>query len=463
MKSATMSLRQRLLLALAVPLLLTFAISAVLDYRLARETADAAFDQSLMDAVLDIASHIQTENAALTLVLSAEAEAMVRSNVSDSIYFAVHDKQGRLLAGDGDLPTNIGLAAAQPYFLDSLYHDKPVRAVIHRIDSPYGNITVTVAETLNKRNHASRRIMTAMILPNLAVILATLLAVYFGVRRGLAPLEHVESEIASRSPRDLREIDAAATPREIQPLLARLNELFGLLREAAASQQRFLADAAHQLRTPLAGLQTQIDLAAGEGRFGPDTERLQRINEATGRIGHLIGQLLTYARTEPATYLNQSFEPVALHDLVEQSASIFLDQALSKEIDLGFEAGPATVQGIHWMLREALANLIDNALRYTLPGGIVTVGSYMNAEACFLTVEDNGPGIVAKERQAVFERFYRIPGSPGNGCGLGLAIVREIATLHGAHIRLEEPAGSGLRVALVFPLAPAQKVPPHGQ
>jgi two-component system, OmpR family, sensor histidine kinase TctE len=450
MTSATMSLRQRLLLAIIVPLLLTFAISAGLDYRLARETADAAFDQSLVDAVLDIASHIQTETATLSLALSAEAEAMVRSNASDTIYFAVHDSQGNLLAGDGDLPTVSILTPNQPQFLDSRFRDEPVRAAVHRIDSPYGNITITVAETLNKRNRASRRILTAMILPNLVVILATLLAVYFGVRRGLAPLEHVEGEIARRSPRDLREIDASATPREIQPLLARLNDLFGLLREAAASQQRFLADASHQLRTPLAGLQAQIDLASGEGRFGHAPERLRRINEATGRIGHLIGQLLTYARAEPATYLGQSFEPVALHVLVEQSASIFLDQALSKEIDIGFEAGLATVRGIPWMLREALANLIDNALRYTPPGGVVTVSSYQSAVGCVLAVEDNGPGIPDHERQQVFERFYRIQGAPGNGCGLGLAIVREIAILHKVDIRLEEPEGGGLRVSLVF-------------
>jgi two-component system sensor histidine kinase TctE len=450
MRPTVPSLRQRLLLAIIVPLLLTFAISAVLDYRLARETADAAFDQSLVDAVLDIASHIQTENATLTVVLSSEAEAMVRSNVSDTIYYAVHDSRGRLLAGDGDLPTDATPAATDPHFLDSQFRENPIRAAVHRIDSPYGNITITVAETLNKRNRASRRILTAMILPNLVVILATLLAVYFGVRRGLAPLEHVEGEIARRSPRDLREIDAATTPQEIQPLLARLNELFGLLREAAASQQRFLADAAHQLRTPLAGLQTQIDLATTEGRFGPDTERLQRINEATSRIGHLIGQLLTYARTEPATYLSQSFEPVALHDLVEQSASIFLDQALGKGIDLGFEAGQATVQGMPWMLREALANLIDNALRYTPPGGIVTVSSYQGETECGITVEDNGPGIPDHERQHVFERFYRIQGTPGNGCGLGLAIVREIAILHNSDIRVETPEGGGLRVSVVF-------------
>lgn len=138
-----------------------------------------------------------------------------------------------------------------------------------------------------------------MIVPNLVVVLATFLAVYFGVRKGLAPLEDVEREIAARSPRDLREIDAEATAREIRPLLARLNELFGLLRDASAAQQRFLADAAHQLRTPLAGLQTQIEMLILAGRFAADPERLAHIEEAAGRIAHLVDQLLIYARAEP--------------------------------------------------------------------------------------------------------------------------------------------------------------------
>ncbi len=456
MKPVPLSLRKRLLLAIIAPLCVVFAISALFDYRLARETADAAFDHALADTALDIASAIRETDEDLSVKLSAEAEDILRSDPSDSIYFAVRDSHGRLLAGDEDLLPPAMLPATrlgnQTYFTDVQFRNQPTRNAVYLTSSPHGDVTIIVAESVNKRERSSRRIMTAMILPNLAVILATLLAVYFGVRRGLAPLEFVEDEIASRSPRDLREIDDSVTPQEIRPLLSRLNDLFGLLREAAASQQRFLADAAHQLRTPLTGLQTQIDLATGEGRFSSDPERLFRINEATGRIGHLIGQLLTYARTEPATYLSQSFEPVALNDLVEQAASIFLDQALGKEIDLGFDAGPATVPGIPWMLREALANLIDNALRYTPRGGIVTVSSCRREGGCELTVEDNGPGIPVAERQQVFERFYRIHDSSGDGCGLGLAIVKEIAALHGAVIRIEEPAGGGIRFALVFPI-----------
>lgn len=432
--------------------MVVFAISVFLDYRLARETADAAFDQSLGDAVLDIASHIQTSETQLSVALSAEAEAMLRSDAADRIYFAVRDNTGRLLAGDADLPDVRITARSQPEFKDSHFRDQWTRAAVQGVSSPHGDITITVAETLSKRNRTNRKILTAMILPNLLVILAAFLAVYVGVRKGLAPLDGVEQEIGARSPRDLREIDVNPTPREIRPMLARLNGLFALLRDASAAQQRFLADAAHQLRTPLAGLQTQIELATLAGRFQSDPERLARIEDATGRVMHLVDQLLIYARAEPAAAATQLFEPVSLAALVEKAASIFLDRALAKDVDLGFEIELATVEGIPWMLREALANLIDNALRYTRASGVVTVRSGMRGQFAILEVEDNGPGIPVDQRSRIFERFYRIPGSSGEGCGLGLAIVREIAELHGARIQLAEQASGGVRMTLIFPV-----------
>ncbi len=446
-----MSLRQRLLLAILGPLMVVSAASVFLDYPLAKATADAAFDQSLADAALDIAAHIQTSESQLGVALSAEAEAMLRSDAVDKIYFAVRDSMGRLLAGDADLPDVRVAVRSQPAFMDSHFRDRLTRAAVQGVTSPRGDITITVAETLSKRDSANRKILTAMILPNLLVIVATFLAVYVGVRKGLAPLDGVEREIATRSPRDLREIDTDPTPREIRPMLARLNALFSLLRNASAAQQRFLTDAAHQLRTPLAGLQTQIELATLAGRFDSDPDRLARIEDATGRIVHLVDQLLIYARAEPATAATQVFGPVSLADLAEKAASIFLDRALAKNIDLGFDIAPATVDGIPWMLREALANLIDNAVRYTPVSGLVTVRSETRGQFAILEVEDNGPGIPVTERSRIFERFYQLPGSPGEGCGLGLAIVREIAELHAARIELADQATGGMRITLIFP------------
>lgn len=445
-----LGLRQRLLLAIMAPLTIVFAVSVVLDYRMARETADAAFDQSLADTVLDIASHLQADSTIPSAELLAEAQTMQRTAAPDRLFFSVRDSAGRLLVGDADLPTVEVARNSRPQFANLRYRDLATRTAVHRIDSRQGDLTITVAQTVSKRQNASQRILTAMILPNVVVIVATVLAVYVGVRRGLVPLAQVEEQIAARSPLDLREIETASIPQEIRPMLSRLNELFGLLRAASAAQQRFLAEAAHQLRTPLAGLQTQIELATNEGRFATDHERLARIEDATGRMTHLVNQLLTYARAEPTAAASQVFEPVALHRLAEQAASIFLDRALAKGIDLGFDITPAEVTGISWMLREALANLIDNALRYTPPNGVVTVRTGQRDGAPFMEVEDDGFGIPETERELVFGRFYRIPGSPGDGCGMGLAIVREIAELHGAAVRLAASSSGGLRASIDF-------------
>lgn len=446
-----LGLRQRLMLAILLPLAAVFAGSIFFGYRLAEETANAAFDLALADSALDIASHIESGEL-LRVELSGEAEAMLRRDSADQIFFSVRDRHGTLLAGDADLPSVDAVGAPHPAFADRDFRGTATRAIGYRLHSPHGEVLITVAETLSKRRTASAKILAAMVGPTLAVIAATFLAVYFGVRKGLRPLVTIEREIATRSPSDLRAIAAEATPREIRPLLARLNALFALLRQSAAAQRRFLTDAAHQLRTPLAGLQTQIELAAAEGRFAGDPHRLRRLDDATSRIAHLVDQLLLFARAEAAGAA-PVFETVSLATLAERAASIFLDRALAREIDLGFEIAPATVVGIPWLLQEALANLIDNALRYAPSPGVVTVRSGRRGERAFLEVEDNGPGIPTATRERVFERFYRLPGTPGSGCGLGLAIVREIAEVHRATVELADAEHGGLRIGLLFPAA----------
>ena len=449
--SHPLGLRQRLLLWILLPLIAVFTGSILLDYRLAQETANTADDHSLNHAVLDIVAYIQTTGLNPGLHLTPEAEAMLRSDATDKIFFAIRGPDQQLLAGDADLPIYPGSLRTRPIFVDDIYQDEEIRATTHRVAINGNEITITVAETMRERNHASHRILAAIAFPNLMIIVATLLVIYFGVRRGLVPLVHIENQIASRSPRDLRALDIEHVPREIHPMLTRLNELFESLRLAAAAQQRFLADAAHQLRTPLAGLQTQIELVAAEGKYLRNEERLARIEESVERIAHLVTQLLIYAQTEPAASANQIFQPVALHELAESAASTFIDRALIKDIDLGFEIEPAVTEGIAWMLREALGNLIDNALRYCPAGSTITVCSGIRFDHPYLAVEDNGPGIPIEERDKVFERFYRIPGSVSGGCGLGLSIVQEIAQLHTATINFSELAGGGLTVVLTFP------------
>lgn len=443
-------LRHRLIVALLIPLIAILGISCLLDYRVARQTNDSTHDQALADAVFDLEAHVREHQASPFLDLSGESEAMLRSNEPDKVYFSIRDSAGDLLAGDADVPLFSLPRDREVAFADGNYHAASVRVAQHRMNVPTGEILITVLETTGKRELSRQRILTAMLLPNLAVVFATLLAVLFGVRRGLLPLETVEKEIAARSPSDLREIDLDASPREIRPMLRRLNELFALLREASEAQNRFIADAAHQLRTPLAGLQTQLDLAVAEGAFSQTDGRRQDIEEGMARLGRLLGQLLSYARAEASAPLVEQMETVHLELIAEKSASIFLDAALNKSLDLGFDIAPASALGVPWLLQEALANLIDNAIRYSPVGGVITVRCGSEDGKSFLEVEDDGPGIAEEYRDSVFERFYRIPGSPSNGCGLGLPIVKEIADLHAARVRLARGASRGLRIRLEF-------------
>ncbi len=443
-------LRQRLIVALAVPLVIIAIVSAALDYRVARQTADSAHDAALADAVFDLEAHFRTHDKDIVVDLAEEAEAMIRSSTPDMLYFSVRNQAGKTIAGDSGLPQFEQPAGNEIRYVDGVYRGLKVRAAVHHFRTPKHELSVVIVETTKKRQESSHRILQAMVLPNLAVIIATLLVILLAVRQGLLPLHLVEREIASRSASDLREIDLVEQPQEIRPMLKRLNELFGMLREAHSAQQRFIGDAAHQLRTPLAGLQTQIDLAASEKIFEQHPERLARLEEATARIGHLLTQLLVFARAETASPALNTFETVALEEIVEKAATTFLDASLAKQIDLGFEIAPAHVQGIPWLLREALGNLIDNALRYTPQGGVVTVRCGQAGNRCFLEVEDSGPGIPTDQMERVFERFYRVPGSPGDGCGLGLPIVHEIAQVHNAKVDIENLPGGGLRIRIAF-------------
>lgn len=448
-----LSLRQRLILALMTPLVIILAASSIFDFQLAKRTANRAHDQALADNVYDLAAHLKRQLPSRDLDLTEEAEAMLRSNAPDMLYFSVTDAFGKVLAGDADLPSQPFPKNDQIEFADGQYRGHVVRIASHRISSYGQDFQIVVLETTEKRQQASVRILTAMIVPNLAVVLATLLAVIFGVRQGLLPLHTVERDIAGRSANDLHEIDMAGTPAEVRPMLGRLNELFSLVRESVEIQQRFIADAAHQLRTPLAGLQTQLDLASAEGAFKESPERYRALDEASTRLGHLLSQLLTYAQAETSGSQIERFEAVDLGMLVEDSASLFLDAALARSIDLGFDISPARTRGFPWMLREALSNLIDNALRYSPEGGTVTVHCGAEQGQAYLAVEDSGPGIPEEHVRHVFERFYRIPGSPGHGCGLGLAIVQEIAELHGARVTFPPSLLGGLHVRIVFPSA----------
>ena len=453
LERVSLSISRRLLLILLVPLVSLLVGSVWSDYQTALRPANGAYDQALADGALAVAAHVRVRDGRAQVLLTPQAESILRSDSVDQIYFAVIDAEGRLIAGDPDLPR----ASSDPSdlsFIDARYGDQAVRSVRYQLPAEAGLVTVVVAETTRKRQNVTRSIVAAMIVPNVLLIVATLALVVLGVRYGLAPLVRLRGEIEARSPRDLRPLSLTPVPPEVQPLVEALNRLFHLLEESSAGQQRFLANAAHQLRTPLAALQTQVDLAALDDNPESGRERLQTIEEATRRVSHLVSQLLALAKSEPAANFASQSRRIDLREILEAAASTYLDRAISRDIDLGFEPEQASIRGVTWLVRELLANLIENALVYAPRGGTVTVRCGQRQGRPFLEVEDNGPGIPPEERPKVFERFYRVQGIEGDGCGLGLAIVKEIAEVHRATIVIDTPvSGQGTRVTVSFPPA----------
>ncbi|HEY5900074.1 MAG TPA: ATP-binding protein, partial [Burkholderiales bacterium] len=368
----------------------------------------------------------------------------------DSIYYRVLGPAGEMIAGDDGLPEPPANGDSGAIAYDAVYKGEKVRAVALPAQCGEALCRVLVAETTVKRKRMARDILVSTLLPEILLALATLVIVWFGVKRGLGPLARLSDEIKARSTGDLRSIDASGTPEEARPLVRALNGLLEELSQASRNQQRFLANAAHQLRTPLAGLQAHTELALAKPLPEAVRAELEQVHQATIRTARLANQLLALARAEPGA--RGDAQPVSLKSLVEAEADAWVHQALARDVDLGFELEPASVQGNAFLLREALANLVHNAIEYSSRGGRVTVRTGLRERAPYIEVEDDGPGIPSAERERVLERFYRVPGTPGTGSGLGLAIVREIAAGHGAKVMITEGSGAkGCRVGITFP------------
>jgi two-component system sensor histidine kinase TctE len=437
------TLRWRLLLLLSVPLTVMLLISLAIDYRIAFEPASEAYDHALTDDVVALAGRVSFLDGKFQVDLPAAAEAVLRTNRNDKEYLSIYGPGDRLLAGDADLHPDPRLLGVNPRLSDAEFRGQKIRKASYSIDTADGEITITVAETTNKRESAGSKILAGMMLPNILMLLAALGIVYVGVRQGLAPLTHLSEQIGRRAPHDLGPLPRGEVPAEAEPLIVAMDGLIGDLRSAAMAQQAFLANAAHQLKTPLAGLQTQLELHVEEL---PEDYRKRgvRLLEATRRLGRLTHQLLALARSGSDADISQERRPVDLGILLESSASGWFDRALAREIDLGFEAERVVVDGSEWLLRELLANMIDNALIYTPSGGKVTARCGIDANGQpYVEVEDNGPGIPVAERERIFERFYRAEGSAGLGTGLGLAIVKEVAERHGATIGVQSSTPEG--------------------
>jgi len=439
------SLRAHLLRLLLPPIAALLALGAVVAYYPTIEPATQAYDQALVDIGLALGSHIRVGQTEYRFDLPPAVEQVLRTDRFDSIYYRVMSPAGLEIAGDADLPAPPGDAIAH----NTMYKGEKVRVV--SVQAPCGRsaCNVLVGETMVKREHLARDLLLQSLFPDFLIALATLVIVWFGVKRGLQPLSRLSDEIKARSAGDLRPIDAAGAPEETRPLVGALNGLLDEVSAASRKQQRFLADAAHQLRTPLAGLQAHTELALAQPMPEACRAQLEQVHRATIRTARLANQLLALARAEPGARSVTS--SVDLKGIAGGEADAWVRQSLGRDIDLGFELEPAPVAGDAFLLREALSNLVHNALEYSNRGGRVTVRTGRANGHAFLEVEDDGPGIAQEERARVLERFYRVPGTPGTGSGLGLAIVREIAASHAASMFIADGAAGGCRVGITFP------------
>jgi two-component system sensor histidine kinase TctE len=324
---------------------------------------------------------------------------------------------------------------------------------------------VQVAETLEKRHQLANQIIKGVILPEFIILPIALTLLWFALVRGLSPLTTLQDHIRSRRPDDLSPIDAQALPEEISPLVRSLNDMLARLSQSIQSQKRFIADAAHQMKTPLAGMRMQSELAMRQSNREEIQRSLEQLSKSSESATRLVNQLLALARAENDSPQATSLALIDLRTLVRDAVRDWFPPALARQIDLGFEDDDVAlpVRGNATMLREILNNLIDNALRYTQRGGRVTVRVRADTERhqIVMEVEDNGPGIAPAERGHVFERFYRILGSEVEGSGLGLAIVREIAQRHDAEIdlfsnpRSTDPRFPGLLIRVSLPMVSA--------
>lgn len=469
------SLRQTLLQALVGPTTLLLLAAGTVVYGTAKSVVGSAYDQNLLNLAHGVASHVHAGPTGPELSLPPGAELMLRTDTLDEIYFRVRDGQFRILGGDRNFPlldeSDAASALPIPYqsdlgsepetapakptkttvFRNLDYQGEHVRAV--RLYRSYGSggVYITVGETLHKRRDTMDRLLLGFLSAGVLLLLAAAVAARFGIPSGLAPLQRLTESLRRRAGTDLSPIDVQAVPDEVRELVGALNALLKRLRTANARQREFLQDAAHQLRTPLAGLQMQLELL--ESRPLEETARVE-LRQSVNRVTRLANQLLALARAESGGRMLADATPVELAPLIDDLVDGWLRIADLRNIDLGVNREAVSMIGDPTLLQELISNLMDNALKYVPYGGSVTLHCATNTDADQIEIEvaDTGPGIPEAVREQVFERFYRNAGTQGNGSGLGLSIAREIVRCHHGDIRIiDAPEGQGTLVRVRLP------------
>jgi len=434
------SIRRHLLISLLLALTVGVLVASAAVYLLARQEANDLFDYHLEQVARSLPGRSFS-------AIDPEVQSIEQSD-DGSVVIQIWDRAGVQLyfsRPSSRLPerAELGFSTVQtPNGAWRVY------------SSLVGNNVVQVAQPMQSRRQLAQDIALRTIVPLLLLVPVLGVAILLIVGRGLQPLRRIAAEVDARSASALEPVKEAPVPEEVQPLVQALNSLLGRLGRALSAQRAFLADAAHELRTPLTAIQLQTQLLARAQSEEERADALQKLQAGVQRGSHLVQQLLTLARQEPAA-AERVFTRIDLVDLARTVIAERTVLALERGIDLGLARVEAReLLGDPEALQALLGNLVDNALRYSPAGGKVDVEVYGAGKQSMLVVSDSGPGIPPQERERVFDRFYRVPGNRAPGTGLGLAIVKNIAEIHGARVELQDAPGGGLRVVVAFP-APA--------
>ncbi|WP_294769622.1 sensor histidine kinase N-terminal domain-containing protein [uncultured Rhodoferax sp.] len=437
------------------PLLLLWPVSLVLTWLVAQSIAGKPFDRALEYNVGALAQLITVQKNHAQFTLPLPARELLRADDVDTVYYQVLGSQGEYLSGEKELPLPPDDERQTPgevRMRDVEFRgaDLKVAYMWVRLDMADGKpALVQVAETMDKRSVLATEIVKGVMLPQFVILPLAVLLVWLALVQAIKPLNSLEERIRARSPDDLSPLDVEAVPLEVVPLVSSVNDLLMRLKDSIATQKRFLADAAHQLKTPLAGLRMQADLAQREGANAEDLKQsLRQIGRSSIRATHTVNQLLALARAESSGAV-LSHQPCDLARLTMDVVRDCVPRAMDKHIDLGFEGVQpgtegATIPGNPTLLKEMVRNLVDNAINYTPSSpekpGVITARVLVDpfSKALVLQVEDSGPGIPVAERELVFQPFYRALGNEADGSGLGLPIVLEIARQHHASISVED-------------------------
>ncbi|PIY29483.1 MAG: histidine kinase [Comamonadaceae bacterium CG_4_9_14_3_um_filter_60_33] len=455
-----LSLKRQLLLWLLLPQLVLFLVGGALAYRIALNYAEKAIDQSLTQSVRSLARQVKPIGSGLLIDFPRAAQDIIEQDPTDRVSYMVSSPPGSFLLGNGKLPgpPEEMLAPTRDALLYNARVDgKPMRVALIEVD--YGDadspqrMRVQVAKSLAVQQRLTTELIADMLVPLLLLAMVLSALVYGGILRGLRPLRRLQAQLGDRQDQalsDLSPLEMTQAPQEVHALAAAVNQLLSTVRRSLGQEKRFLNDAAHQLRTPLAGLISQTELALAEKEPQALRERLNKVLAGARRSAHLVHQLLSLARNE----VEVNLQPLDVAALAREVARDWTPRAVSAGIDLGYEGAERLVlPGAPFLLREALSNLIDNALTYAGAGCEVTLRVRSHGALALLEVEDNGPGLSSENLPHVFERFWRASDVPG-GCGLGLAIVAEIAQRHGGQARVLAAKPHGLRVQLWLPISP---------